>query len=203
MAVFNVRNQIFADVPPTHPYAQYIEALYTAGLTGGCGTNPLIYCPSTTMNRAQMAVFTMRGEFGSSYLPPAPSQPWVFVDDWSLAPWAENWADAMLATGLTGGCSVSPRLYCPYDLTTKEQAAVFALRLKYGSGYNPPAATGTVFADMTNPSYWSTPWTEKAYTDGLIPACGSSGGQPLYCPAALVDRGFGAFIIARAKGLVP
>ena len=199
---FHVKSQTFADVPPSHPYFQYIEALYAAGLTGGCATNPLRYCPATILDRAQMAVFSLRGEFGVGYTPPPP--PWdKFADDWTPGPWAERWAEGMLAAGLTGGCTVSPLRYCPWTLTTRQEAAVFAMRLQEGSNYSPPPATGTVFADMTNTSFYATKWAEAAYANGLIPACGTSGGKPLFCPTALVDRGLGAFIIAQAKGLVP
>ncbi|MBL0348693.1 hypothetical protein [Candidatus Villigracilis affinis] len=34
----------FADVPMNHWAWAYIESIYAAGITGGCGTNPLIYC---------------------------------------------------------------------------------------------------------------------------------------------------------------
>jgi hypothetical protein len=37
-----------------------IEQLYTEGITGGCNTNPLRYCPTDPTNRAAMAVFLTR-----------------------------------------------------------------------------------------------------------------------------------------------
>ena len=36
---------IFADVPPDHFAIDWIEDLYNRGITAGCGTNPLRYCP--------------------------------------------------------------------------------------------------------------------------------------------------------------
>lgn len=51
---------IFADVPKTDPNAPWIEALYNAGITLGCGKNPAIYCPNTIVSRDQMAVFLQR-----------------------------------------------------------------------------------------------------------------------------------------------
>src|SRR4029077_8448226 len=33
----------FADVPVTQPFFSWIEALFTAGITGGCGTAPVQY----------------------------------------------------------------------------------------------------------------------------------------------------------------
>ncbi len=48
---------IFADVPASAFAADWIEDLYARGITGGCLTNPLRYCPTNTNNRQQMAVF--------------------------------------------------------------------------------------------------------------------------------------------------
>ena len=45
----------FGDVPTSHPFFQYIEALYKSGVTGGCGGGN--YCPDSNVTRGQMAVF--------------------------------------------------------------------------------------------------------------------------------------------------
>jgi hypothetical protein len=45
----------FLDVPSSHPFYQYIEALAASGITGGCGSGN--YCPNSPLTRGQMAVF--------------------------------------------------------------------------------------------------------------------------------------------------
>ena len=45
----------FADVPDTHPFFAFIEALAASGVTGGCGIG--IFCPDAPLTRGQMAVF--------------------------------------------------------------------------------------------------------------------------------------------------
>jgi exo-beta-1,3-glucanase (GH17 family) len=190
---------IFADVPETQPYFHDIEILYANGLTGGCKTSPLRFCPDQVMDRAQAAVFMMRGTYGSSYAPNPLKN--LFKDDWSKGTWARPWAEAMRETGLTFGCKISPLLYCPWVQLPREQAMIFAVKMKYGNSYHPPAATGKVFADMSNPGYYATAWAEKAYADGLIPSCGIRGGKPLICPKVLVTRGLGAHMIVQAKNL--
>lgn len=45
----------FGDVPTSHPFFQYVEALAASGITAGCGGGN--YCPDTALNRGQMAVF--------------------------------------------------------------------------------------------------------------------------------------------------
>ncbi|MBL7943931.1 MAG: CSLREA domain-containing protein [Flavobacteriales bacterium] len=189
----------FSDVPMNHPYWADIEILYANGYTAGCSTTSLIFCPDVTMNRAQSAVFMVRGNFGNAYTPPP--APWTtFGDDFSPGPWAQPWAQGMFNAGLTAGCSSDPRLFCPWEEMPRLQAAVFGLRLMFGNSYPPPAATGTVFADV-NGSEWYAGWVEQAYANGLLPACGSSAGKPLFCPNDLVSRGLAAYMIVRAKNL--
>ena len=46
---------VFSDVTCPSQFADWIEALFAEGITGGCGTG--VYCPSSPNNRGQMAVF--------------------------------------------------------------------------------------------------------------------------------------------------
>jgi hypothetical protein len=45
----------FGDVPTSHPFFQFIEALYASGITAGCGAGN--FCPDEPLTRGQMAVF--------------------------------------------------------------------------------------------------------------------------------------------------
>ncbi len=45
----------FADVPTSHPFFQFVEALVKSGVTGGCGGGN--YCPDAPLTRGQMAAF--------------------------------------------------------------------------------------------------------------------------------------------------
>jgi hypothetical protein len=45
----------FADVPTTHPYFRFVEALVASGITGGCGAGG--FCPDQPVARGQMAVW--------------------------------------------------------------------------------------------------------------------------------------------------
>ena len=126
--------------------------------------------------------------------------------------WGTAWAEAMWQAGLTAGCQYPPdnpeKMYCPLDQLPRDQASVFGLRLKYDTDYGttsrpgtPPPATGTLLADMTDVSYWGTAWAEQAYLDGLLPACDTQDGKPLFCPNELVKRAWAAYLIVKAKGL--
>ena len=48
----------FTDVPTTHPFFQYVEALAASGITSGCTATK--FCPNAPLTRGQMAVFLAR-----------------------------------------------------------------------------------------------------------------------------------------------
>jgi len=50
----------FADVPTSHPFFQYVEALAASGITTGCTSTPPQFCPDAFITRGQMAVFLAR-----------------------------------------------------------------------------------------------------------------------------------------------
>jgi hypothetical protein len=45
----------FTDVPTTHPFFRFVEALFASGVTAGCGGGN--FCPDDPLTRGQMAVF--------------------------------------------------------------------------------------------------------------------------------------------------
>jgi hypothetical protein len=49
---------LFTDVPADYWAADWIEQLYAEGITSGCAAG--LYCPESSVTRAQMAVFLVR-----------------------------------------------------------------------------------------------------------------------------------------------
>ena len=181
----------FADVPLDFWASSYVERLYLAGITGGCGTDPLIYCPEVAVNRAQMAVFLLRGKYGSSYTPPAATGA-QFIDV-PANYWAAAWIEQLAAEGITGGCGGGK--YCPEMVITRDQMAVFLLRGKHGGAYIPPAVTG-VFGDVPA-NHWAAAWIEQLANEGITGGCGSGN----YCPTLPVSRDQMAVFLVRAFNL--
>ncbi|MCJ7586088.1 MAG: S-layer homology domain-containing protein [Anaerolineales bacterium] len=190
-----VATATFADVPTTHWAWDWIERLYNAGITSGCGTNPLVYCPEDPVTRAQMAIFLERGINGSAYSPPAATG--IVFADVPLSYWAANWIEKLYADGITTGCGTSPLVYCPESSVTRAQMAILLLRAKYGAAYTPPNATG-VFADVPL-SYWAANWIERLYADGITSGCGTS--LLVYCPDDPVTRAQMAVFLVRTFNL--
>jgi len=50
---------MFSDVA-NDAFKPFIEELYNDGITSGCSTNPLNYCPGSPVTRGQMAVFLVK-----------------------------------------------------------------------------------------------------------------------------------------------
>ena len=113
---------IFTDVPLDYWANSYIERLYNAGITGGCGTG--VYCPDSTVTRAQMAVFLLKGMHGSSFTPPVIGASTGFADV-ATDYWAAAWIKQLAAEGITGGCGTGN--YCPDATVTRAQMAVFLI----------------------------------------------------------------------------
>jgi hypothetical protein len=55
-------SHFFADVPTAGKewMEPWVDELYRQGITTGCGTGPLIYCPETAVKRQAMAAFLQR-----------------------------------------------------------------------------------------------------------------------------------------------
>ena len=173
------KSPVFDDVPYSYWANSYIERLYKAGITGGCTTTPLNYCPDNSVTRAQMAIFLLKGMHGSSFTPPAVGLSTGFTDV-ALDYWAAAWIKQLAAEGITGGCG--PGIYCPDATVTRAQMAVFLLKAKHGSSYTPPTATG-VFTDVPL-GYWADKWIEQLAVEGVTSGCGTG----IYCPDADVTR---------------
>ena len=183
----------FSDVPPTHSAWSEIEAIQTAGITAGCDDRR--FCPDATLTRAEMAVFLVRGIHGAGFTPPPATG--IFADvpaDYWAAPWIEQ----LRADGITSGCATSPLRFCPESFVGRAEMTVFLLRARHGSAYTPPAASGTVFADVPA-SYWAASWIEQLYAEGVTNGCANS---PLrYCPASTLSRAQMALFLARSFDL--
>jgi len=180
----------FEDVPYWFWAWPHIEAIAIAGITTGCGPN--WYCPTNLVSRAEMAAFLLRGIHGGGYSPPVPTG--TRFSDVPTSFWAAGWIEQLATEGITLGCGGGR--YCPENTVTRAEMAVFLLRSKYGSAYQPPPATGTRFGDVPK-TYWAASWIEKLAADGITTGCGGAN----YCPDNSVTRAEMAVFLARTFNL--
>jgi hypothetical protein len=169
----------FLDVPPADPFHDFVNTVARNGITAGCGGGN--YCPGAAVTRAQMAVFLLKSEHGSSYVPPACTG--VFADVACPGGFAVDWIEQLHGEGVTGGCGGGD--YCPDSPVTRAQMAVFLLKTHLGSSYTPPGATG-IFGDVPVGSF-AADWIEDLYHRSITGGCSSS--PLLYCPDNPNTRG--------------
>jgi serine protease len=180
----------FTDVPPTHFAYSFIETFATSGITGGCA--PETYCPDNPVSRAQMAIFLERAMNGGSYQPP-PATGAVFLDV-AATGFGAAFIEQFSRDGITGGCGGGN--YCPSRPVTRAQMAVFILRAKYGADFQPPSATGQVFADVGAGDF-AAAYIEQFSREGITGGCG--GGN--YCPNDVVTRAQMAVFLVKGFNL--
>jgi uncharacterized repeat protein (TIGR03803 family) len=114
---------VFLDVPCPSAFANWIEELFHEGITGGCA--PSLFCPGLNVTRAQTAVFLLKAREGSDHVPPAC---FGVFEDVACPGLFTDWVEELYTEGITGGCSVSPLLYCPTSSSSRGQMSVFLVK---------------------------------------------------------------------------
>jgi hypothetical protein len=107
---------------------------------------------------------------------------------------AWKFIEAVKNAGVTSGCGSGS--YCPDNVVTRNQMAVFLLVAKEGASYVPPPCTTPTFSDVpcSNPF---APWIEELVQRGVTAGCGGSS----YCPGNEVTRNqMAVFLIKTLEG---
>ena len=152
----------FADVVAMEWWAPHVDRFSDLGVTTGCATEPLRYCPDRSVTRAEMATFFTR----AFRLPDAVTAGFT---DTAGNTHMDN-IDALAAEGITVGCASEPLRYCPDRSVTRAEMATFLSR---ALGLIPlptaePLSAQEVYAKVAP----SIPIIESAYGHGsgiLIP----------------------------------
>ena len=110
----------FSDVDSDEWWSPHVERLADLGVTAGCATDPLRFCPDKAVTRAQMATFLVR----AFDLEAAASA--GFADTGGNT--HEDSIDTLAAADITAGCGTDPLRYCPSKSVTRAQMATFLAR---------------------------------------------------------------------------
>ena len=130
----------FSDVDASQWWAAHIERFAELGVTVGCATDPLRYCPDETVTRGQMAAFLVRA------FDLADADAAGFTD--TAGTFFEDEINSLAAAGVTVGCATDPLRYCPHRSVTRGQMATFlarALTMLSESGPEGPPSVRLVF----------------------------------------------------------
>ena len=183
----NIYHSIFADVLPAGWAYNYIKAIRDAGITGGCGNGN--YCPTSFVTREQMAAFLVRAVEGEppkdycGYFPP--------FSDVSWSQWSCPYIKRLAEKNITGGCGNGN--YCPLQLVTREQMAVFIVRSLEGDPWSNYCQGLRPFNDV-QANAWSCGHIKRLEELGITQGCGNGN----YCPSKFVTREEMAAFLARA-----
>lgn len=188
-SALHAQGRPFADVSLSNPFSVYISTIFSVDITQGCSINSSFtrnYCPSQNVTRSDMAAFLVRAKDG---IEPASCNTAPFSD----VPTTDGYCKyikRLKDLNITNGCQTG--LYCPSELVTREEMAIFIVRTLEG---NPaPNYCGGVspYADVSP----SSPYCghikrlkELNVTQGI--------GGGLYAPSANITREQMAAFLAR------
>jgi len=201
-ATVTVDNPTFRDVPESHIFWRFIEAVASAGITSGCSGSPPLYCPEDAATRGQMAKLLCKAA-GKTWLDATTP---TFADvprGHTFYGWIERLAHAGSWGGNppTSGCRTvgATRYFCPNDSVTRAQMAKF---LCVARGKTWLARSTPTFSDVpTNHLFYG--WIERlgdaGSWGGTAPTSGCGGGK--YCPNDTVKRDQMAKFLVLAFGL--
>jgi probable HAF family extracellular repeat protein len=106
--------------------------------------------------------------------------------------WAIDFVHKFADSQISRGCSDGN--FCPDNLVTRAQMAVYLERGMRGHDFTPQPAKGNVFADVAAGDFGAA-FIEQLSADGITGGCGSNN----YCPGDAVTRAQMAVFLLRAK----
>lgn len=165
-----------------------IEAIYSEGITAGCDSRGIRYCPDQPISRAEVAVFLSR----ALGVPSSTSD--YFVDDDGR--WFEEAVNRMADARIAVGCNPPEYTeFCPDRGLTRAEMASLMVR---AFPDQIPAKGPDVFDDDANSVHQFN--INRIAAAGITVGCNPPAND-WYCPAAPVTRGQMATLMVRALGL--
>lgn len=169
---------VFQDVPPSNAFFDAINLFYQKGITSGCSANPLDFCPTADVTRAEMAVFIVRAVYGGDNFTLNQSTPY-FIDV-PEGSFGYLWIQKMYELGITLGCA--PQYFCPTAPVTRDEMAVFITRMRFEqTPFTYPSTPYFTDVPTTDPDF---PYVQRLAYDQITNGCQTN----LYCPTEDVLR---------------
>ncbi len=177
-----------ADIQPSDFYFDAVNTLFTRHVTTGCTSSPLQYCPTQLIPRWQAAVFVVRAIFGGDSFTFS-STP--YFNDVASGDPGFQWIQKLHELGITDGCGSGN--FCPDSNLTRDEAAIFVIRMRYGATANFSFPSTPFFTDVTSDTFgWS--WIQRMMRDHITNGCAPS----MFCPTRMVTRAEMAVFVATA-----
>ena len=151
----------FPDVACPGLFADWVEQLAAEGITAGCGGGTTARSPHHARPDGRLP---HEDRARRRYTPPPCTG--TFPDVACPSQFAD-WIEQLAAEGITAGCAGGN--FCPDSPVTRQQMAVFLLKIEHGSAYAPPFCQ-YVFTDVACPSQFAN-WVEALYAEEITAGC--------------------------------
>lgn len=148
----------WADVPIDYWARASIDTLFGEGITVGCSTDPLRFCPEGALTRAEMATFLLRAVGGT------PATPSGYFADAPAGSWYLPFVESLYDLGITEGCDTNPLTFCPDEQVSRAHITTFLIR---SMGESPADAYHGYFTDVPEGA-WYTPFVERLFELGIV-----------------------------------
>jgi hypothetical protein len=108
--------------------------------------------------------------------------------------WAHHYIEVLFEQGYIAGCSTDPLKYCPDQVMTRAESAVFVERGVHGADYLPIQPAQEVFADVPM-NEWFAKWSTALWNDGYTVGCDTN--PLIFCPLQEHTRAEGSVFFLR------
>jgi RHS repeat-associated protein len=187
-------DSLFQDVPKGDGRCKYVHFMYASGVTGGCSSSPLNYCPAVPVTHWMMEVFVSKPWAAFTYVPPGSTYTFRGPNGLVLTEFQDTTA------ARSSGYVSQDHVYLGKQLVGTKDASgwMFHVTDHLGSVRLTTNSTGGV---VKSRKYW--PWGEETTTSGPL-ALGFAGMERdleteytsprYYDHARSLETGFGRFL---------
>ncbi|HNX48642.1 MAG TPA: S-layer homology domain-containing protein [Thermoanaerobaculaceae bacterium] len=208
----------YDDLAGREIYCSFMKAVDDAGVMDACGAR--YFCPYELVSREDMELFIEQGlevkwpDPGHTIGTPTGRFSGDVPVTYGLAPWIEQLGADLIASGCE---TTPPPRFCPYNLVTRAEMAVFISKAKIWSTPEQIDLSGTLpsgqsydchpveqgghsaFSDV-DPGHWSCKYIHYMAVTGVTSGCETT---PVlkFCPNDPTPRWQMAVFVSRAFGL--
>lgn len=166
---------LFQDIAAGSWQEPIASAIYEAGVTNGCSSSPMLFCPNCGLKRAHAAMFLARALNLAPYDNPTPT-----FDDVPKGDPNYGVIEALVRSRVIAGCTETS--FCPDALLSRSAAAAliaraYDLRPELYEGVSPS------FGDVAA-GHWAFTFIEALRHNCVTSGCGTG----LYCPNENITR---------------
>ena len=158
---------VFSDIPEGHNLFEQINRLVSQGYMTACNYSTYQFCPEYSVSLVDTAVYTLRLQYGSEYLPPVTDT--ILLEGLDANSWGAYWLEQYYREGYLDSAIRNLQIEDSTGGLLRLEAADLLLLMLHGPEYIPPGAEMTI-SDITEDAWYRDALT-AVYQQGLLDAC--------------------------------